>query len=106
MRCIPDNKESKILSSVQFGIERELRHKFIYLLPYCGYLLFIVGVTNHLIHTIGNKGHMRFGKSAGGDGRGTDTDTRGDKSTLVVKGHHVLIQRDVGLYQGLLGLLA
>nr|GFD32019.1 hypothetical protein [Tanacetum cinerariifolium] len=47
-----------------------------------------------------------FDQAAGSYGRRANSDAAGHKRRLVVERHHVFVNRDVGLHQGVLGQLA
>ena len=59
----------------------------------------------HRVDHLDNLTHERLLSAAGGDGRGTDTDTGGLERRTAVERHHVLVHRDVRGHERLFGHL-
>src|ERR1041385_725056 len=60
----------------------------------------------HLVNEPAHEIHLRFFHAAGREGGGADPDAAGDERALVVERHGVLVHRDPGFVEGLLGVLA
>src|SRR5581483_6462493 len=96
----------RVMGDASPGIGRELGAEPGRRLPDLGGHRLVVGGPQHPGDERGDLGHLRLPHAGGGDGGGADPQPAGDERRLGVAGDRVLVERDPGPVEGLLGHLA